>query len=196
VCNQSIWIFCLIWFPLILSRSLAGAEPPILPTPQFHQILEGELTLPKGAAEVVFVLPARVEPSIRVATQLTLQGLKEAGIEAKVVERKAQQALEKKSAFKVLLLPFSELPISLHRSILTSEDRGLLTKKNSSGQEYVLVTRPHENAAYLVGQTGQGVLYAAASLLQLMTSAVDQVRIPAIHIRDFPDIKYRMAADW
>ena len=29
-----------------------------------------------------------------------------------------------------------------------------------------------------------------------MTSANDQVRIPAIHIRDFPDFKYRMAADW
>ena len=80
--------------------------------------------------------------------------------------------------------------------MLSSEDRSLLTKKNSTGQEYVLVTRPHEKAAYLVGQTGQGVLYAAASLLQLMTSANDQVRIPAIHIRDFPDFKYRMAADW
>jgi glycosyl hydrolase family 20 len=195
VWNRSIWIVCLTWLPLSLSRSLAGAEPPVLPTPQFYQFLEGELTLPKGSAEVVFVLPARVEPSIRVATHLILQGLKEAGIEAKVVERKAGQMVNK-SGFNVFLLPFSELPLSLQSSILTSEDRSLLSKKNSSGQEYVLLTRPQEKAVYLVGQTGQGVLYAAASLLQLMTSAVDQVQIPAIHIRDFPDFKYRMAADW
>ena len=50
VSNRSIWIFCLVWFPLSLSRSLAGAEAPVLPTPQFHQFLEGELTLPKSAA--------------------------------------------------------------------------------------------------------------------------------------------------
>jgi hypothetical protein len=195
VSNRSIWIFCLVWFPLSLSRSLAGAEAPVLPTPQFHQFLEGELTLPKSALEVVFVLPAQVEPSIKVAKELVLKGLKEAGVEAKVVERKAGQA-PTKSGFNVILLPFSELPTSLQSSILSSEDRSLLTKKNSTGQEYVLVTKPNEKAAYLVGQTGQGVVYAAASLIQLMTSANDQVRIPAIHIRDFPDFKYRMAADW
>src|SRR4030095_14537815 len=174
---------------------LAGAEAPVFPTPQFHQFFEGELTLPKGAVEVVFVLPARIEPSIKLATQLILQGLKEAGTEAKVVERKAAQTLGK-NGFKVFLLPFSGLPASLQSSVLTSEERSLLTRKRSTGQEYVLITKPHESAAYLVGQTGQGVLYAAASLIQLMTSANDQVRIPAIHIRDFPDFKYRMAADW
>ncbi len=188
-------VFCLAWVLLSSNRSLAKAEAPVLPTPQFYQFLEGELTLPKGPVEVAFVLPARVEPSIRVATELILQGLKEAGVEAKVVELKAGQALGK-NGFNVILLPFSELPTSLQRSMLSSEDRSLLTGKDRTGQEYVLVTRPQEKAAYLVGQSGQGVLYAAASLLQLMTSANDRVRIPAIHIRDFPDFKYRMAADW
>jgi hypothetical protein len=71
-----------------------------------------------------------------------------------------------------------------------------LTREDSTGQEYVLVTNPRERAAYLIGRSSQGVLYAAASLLLLITSTSDRVRIPAIHIRDFPDFKYRLAADW
>src|SRR5688572_17614594 len=115
--NQSIWILCLSWFLLSSSRSLAGVEAPVLPTPQFHQFLEGELTLPKGAAEVAFVLPARVEPSITVAKELILQGMKGVGIDAKVVEQRAEQSLTK-SGFNVILLPFAELPTSLQSSIL------------------------------------------------------------------------------
>jgi hypothetical protein len=191
----SAFVLCFIGVLLNSTRSVAKNEPPILPTPQFYQFLEGELTLPKGPVEVRFVLPTQVEPSIRIAMELILKGLKEAGVQAKVAEPKAGQ-LSGKDGFRVILLPFSELLALSQGSILSSEDRSLLTRKDSTGQEYVLVTKPQERAVYLVGQTSQGVLYAAASLLQLMTDANDKVRIPAIHIRDFPDFKYRMAADW
>lgn len=193
--KRSISIFCLAWFVSNSSRSLAEVPAPVLPTPQFYQLHEGEIALTKGPVEVVLVLPAEVEPSIKVARELILQRLKEAKIEARFVEKRAGQALGK-SGINLFLLPFSELPASLQSSILTREDRSLLTRNNSTGQEYVLITRPNERAAYLVGQTGQGVLYAAASLLQLMADAEDRIRIPAIHLRDFPDFKYRMAADW
>ena len=151
--------------------------------------------MPKGPVEVRFVLPARLEPAIKIAMELILKRLKDTGLEAKVTELKAGQ-FSGNDGLKVILLPFSELLAPGQRSLLSSEDRSLLTKKDSTGQEYVLVTKPQEKAAYLIGQTSLGVLYAAASLVQLMTSAIDIVRIPAIHIRDFPDFKYRTAADW
>ncbi len=191
--HWSVSIFRLFWVLLSSNHSWAKTEAPVFPTPQFYELLEGELILTRGPAEVVFLLPARVEPCIRVATELILKGLKDAGVEAKVAELKPGQ-VPGKNDFNAILLPFSELPAP--GSILSSEDRSLLTRKDSTGQEYVLVTKPQEKAAYLVGQSSQGVLYAAASLFQLMTSANDRVRIPAIHIRDFPDFKYRMAADW
>lgn len=195
VWKRAISIFCLAWFLLGSGRSLTGAEAPVLPTPQFYEFLEGEIALPKGPVEVGLVLPARIEPPTKVATELIRQRLKEAKIEARVVERKVGQALDK-NGINLFLLPFSELPTSLQNSILTNEDRSLLAGSNRTGQEYVLVTRPKERAAYLVGQSGQGVLNAAVSLLQLMADEERQVRIPAIHLRDFPDFKYRMAADW
>ncbi len=174
---RTAFVLCFIGVPLSSTRSLAKSEPPVLPTPQFYQFLEGELTLPKGPVEVRFVLPTQVEPSIRIAMELILKGLKEAGVEPKVTELKAGQ-LSGKNGFNVILLPFSELLAPHQRSILSSEDRSLLTRKDSTGQEYVLVTKPQEKAAYLVGQTSQGVLYAAASLLQLMTGANDRYGFP------------------
>jgi Glycosyl hydrolase family 20, domain 2 len=198
--DRTLWnrfsaIFSLVCVLLNSNRSLAKAEVPVFPTPQSSQSLEGEMTLLKGPVEVVFILPIKVEPAVRAAAELILHGLKEAGLDAKVVEREAGQPLSK-NGFNVILLPFSELPTSLQRGMLSSDDRRFLTRKSSTGQEYVLITKPQERAAYLVGQSGQGVLYAAASLLQLMARAGDGLRIPAIHIRDFPDFKYRMAADW
>jgi len=191
----SIFVLCFIGVLLNSIRSLAKNEPPVLPTPQFYKLFEGELTLPRGPVEVRFVLPTRVEPSIRIAKELILKGLREAGVEAKDTELKTRQ-LSGNDGLTVILLPFSESLSPSQRNILSSEDRSLLTRKDPTGQEYVLVTKPQERAVYLVGQSNHGVLYAAASLLQLMTSANDKVRIPAIHIRDFPDFKYRMAGDW
>jgi hypothetical protein len=150
VWTRSVLVFCLVAILPSSNRSLAKsqAEPPVLPTPQFYQSLEGRLTLPKGPLEVVFVLPARVEPSIRVARELILKGLEDAGVEAKVVELQARQPLGKND-FNVILLPYSELPASDQRSLLSNEDRSLLTRNNATGQEYVLVTAPREKAAYL-----------------------------------------------
>jgi hypothetical protein len=193
--TRSAFVLCFIGVLLNSTRNLARSEPPVFPTPQFYQFLEGELTLPKGPVEVRFELPTRVEPSVRIAIDLILKGLKDLEVQPKVTERKAGH-LSVKNGFNVILLPSSDLLAPHQKSILLSDDRSLLTREDSTGQEYVLVTKPQERAAYLVGQTSQGVLYAAASLLQLMTGTNDRVRIPAIHIRDFPDFKYRMAADW
>ena len=89
--TRSAFVLCFIGVLLNSTRNLAKSEPPVFPTPQFYQFLEGELTLPKGPVEVRFVLPTRVEPSVRIAIDLILKGLKDVGVEPKVTELKAGQ---------------------------------------------------------------------------------------------------------
>jgi len=75
--TRSAFVLCFIGVLLNSTRNLARSEPPVFPTPQFYQFLEGELTLPKGPVEVRFELPTRVEPSVRIAIDLILKGLKD-----------------------------------------------------------------------------------------------------------------------
>ena len=189
------WVLLLACFVVTPSRTVAKNDLPVFPTPQFSQLLEDEVILKKGLSEVAFVLPSPIEPPIEVATKLISARLLDLELEVKASQVRLGQATSH-NALRFFLVPFSQVTKLGNESILVEADRHLLATKESTGQEYVLVVRPQERAAYLIGRTGQGVLYAAASLVQLMTKANDAVRIPAVHIRDFPDFKYRMAADW
>jgi len=184
----------LLFVLLILNRNFAKDGPLVFPTPQFYQLSEDQVIL-KKASEVSFVLPSQFEPRIEVAAKLVSSRLEGLGLEVKASRVKLGQATAD-NAFKFFLLPFSQMPTPGKESILDEADRHLLATKENTGQEYVLVIRSQERTAYLIGNTGQGVLNAAASLVQLITKANDTVRMPAVHIRDFPDFKYRMAADW
>lgn len=78
---------------------------------------------------------------------------------------------------------------------LDGEDRKVLSDSSASGQGYVIRIFPDRKEAWLVGSDAQGVLYAAASLVQWMDSD-DGPRLREAHIRDYPDFRYRAASDW
>ncbi len=75
-------------------------------------------------------------------------------------------------------------------------DLEALDNATAHGQGYVLRVVPERKQVWLVGSGPQGVLHAAATLLQLLTFADHRLRLPACHVRDWPDIPWRMAADW
>ena len=193
------WIHLLILLPLIKSNSGFGYDRfPILPTPQFYQYLDDQIVLSPARPEVNYILPPRVEPPIRAAMDLLSKGFEELGFKVQTSPASMGGQSSPQAALNIYLLPYSQQRESTDGSnaMLAEEDRQVLGAKNGSGQEYVLIIRSQDRSAYLFGGASQGVLYAASSMVQLMTKARDTVRIPAVHIRDFPDFRYRMAADW
>jgi hypothetical protein len=85
-----------------------------------------------------------------------------------------------------------------HRAarLLDEKDTGLLSNHQQRGQAYVIRMIPDQREVWLIGAAPQGVLYAAATLLQLMEPTGSGVGIREAHIRDYPDFPYRASSDW
>ncbi len=82
-------------------------------------------------------------------------------------------------------------------SILEAADRDLLSDPDRAEQGYVVKVIPGDRPqVWLIGGSAQGVLYAAVSLLQVMKPEMNAVSVPQGSLRDFPDFRYRAAADW
>ena len=74
-------------------------------------------------------------------------------------------------------------------------DRSVLADPNHYGQSYVLRTLD-QNSMWVVGSTSQGVMLGTMSVLQLIDKNSQGVDIEGAYIRDYPDFRYRAAADW
>jgi hypothetical protein len=83
--------------------------------------------------------------------------------------------------------PFSEVELNLL-------ERLLLEQSHVRSQSYVLKTT--RDRVFVIGGGRDGVLYGAATLAQLLTSAEGVARIPGVSIRDWPDFPFRAASDW
>jgi Glycosyl hydrolase family 20, domain 2 len=70
-------------------------------------------------------------------------------------------------------------------------DRETLSNPAYWGQSYVL-TYPDEKSVWVIGASPQGIVWGAASLLQL----ADNGGVTAAYIRDYPDFEFRAASDW
>jgi len=77
---------------------------------------------------------------------------------------------------------------------LDEADRKLLGDPARCEQAYVI--RCEKNLIAVVGGSVQGTLYGVMTLLQLFQRDVRDVTIPAVHVRDWPDFRYRMAENW
>jgi hypothetical protein len=117
-------VLLLACFVVTPSWTVAKNDLPVFPTPQFYQLLEGEVILKKGLAEVAFVLPSRIEPSIEVATKLISGRLQDLELEVKASQIRLSQAIAH-NAFRFFLLPFSQVPELGNESILVEADRHL-----------------------------------------------------------------------
>ena len=76
----------------------------------------------------------------------------------------------------------------------SASDRELLRAESHFGQSYLLQTDAHE--VRIAGSTGVGLLYGAATLVQLMQPTASGMQVPGTVIQDFPSFRYRAASDW
>lgn len=70
-------------------------------------------------------------------------------------------------------------------------DREVLGNQRHWGQSYVLLSSG-TNTVWVIGASPQGVLWGAASLIQLIKDGA----LEAAYIRDYPDFELRAASDW
>ena len=78
--------------------------------------------------------------------------------------------------------------------MLDEADRALLADPKRAEQGYVI--RCDERRIVVVGGSPQGTLYGAMTILQLLRGGQAQASIPRVHVRDWPDFKYREAENW
>ncbi len=78
--------------------------------------------------------------------------------------------------------------------LLDEADRELLGDADRCEQAYVI--RCNNHLVAVVGGSAQGTLYGAMTLLQLFRGDGGSVVMPRVHVRDWPEFKYRMAENW
>ena len=78
--------------------------------------------------------------------------------------------------------------------LLDDEDQKLLSDPRRSEQAYVICC--DKNQIVVVGGSDQGTLYGTMTLLQLFQGDADNLAMPSVHVRDWPDFKYRLADNW
>ncbi len=155
---------------LLLATASAWAGPHVLPTPQYQEALGREV---KGPFKVLAEQPsARVE----LAAEMLRQALPQASPQGS-------------PGAAVHLWSYGdggEPPIALN--VL---DREVLTNAAHWQQSYVIVY-PDDGSVWVVGASPQGVLWGAATLVQLLNAGA----LTAAYIRDYPDFEFRAASDW
>ena len=177
----------LLW--LLNSLPLSASER-ILPTPQFIKPRQETVVIGKGN-KVEIVIGARASQKVHLAGEMLKKSLIEINPE---LGRDTQFTSERQgngTAFYLWDCSDQKLPAMS----FTALEKEVLDSSKHFGQSYLLRTRGN-NEIWAVGSTDQGVLYSVATLLQLLEPASGGIQVKGIEVRDFPDFRYRAAADW
>ncbi len=81
-------------------------------------------------------------------------------------------------------------------ALLDSGDHRLLSAGSHGGQAYVVRVDAAKGLVLLAGSGPSGVLYAAATLAQMIRAQGQRLLVRGAHVRDYPDFPFRAAADW
>jgi hypothetical protein len=153
-----------------------------LPAPQFVENRSGSLQLRKG--EAIAIVTGH-EPNRTVGIAADMIAAELGGF---TVRRLADAPL---SGIVIVLRNCEREGISADAS---AADRELLATGRHFGQSYIL--EASSRGVRISGATGVGVLYGAATLIQLLQPDSDGLQIQATLIRDYPSFRYRAASDW
>src|SRR4051794_3337748 len=93
----------------------------ILPTPQYCEYLNDKIVLPRGEIQVNYVVPARMEPQIRVAMDLISETLKELGFTVNASQVSVDKSIPQ-TGLNISLLPYAHYSERPGSDTLLSED--------------------------------------------------------------------------
>jgi len=185
-------IFLLLGF--FSAEGTAAGEPPrsadqlplVIPHPQAIENLSSQnVTVGRDGRSVTRVLLAANDDLLTAAGRLW----------ASELERSGFAGGDGHTTCTLRVLTAAELPAAGNAPPLTAAERDVLAK---SEQAYVIRMRPGPPSEIdVVGTSPLGAYYGVTTLVQLVrTNSPPAAVVPHVAVRDYPDIPYRMAADW
>ncbi|MDA2929912.1 glycoside hydrolase family 20 zincin-like fold domain-containing protein [Acidobacteria bacterium AH-259-O06] len=185
-----VWILCCAF-----TLATSSASYRVIPTPHFLRSGSDTLNIPRdqpGGARVV-VPEAAGKMFLIAAELLENEANRVAGVKLELSHR-----LDCAQKPCILLVDWSRKASKSAdvERLLSPEDLRVLSDSKETGQAYVLKSDINSNRVLLVGSSPLGVLYAATTLIQLWSGNSHGLAVPDVHVRDYPDFKYRSASDW
>lgn len=173
---------------LLSCGHLASAEIPILPSPQYGEELSHTIRLSPNQAVDVVVGPAQVamDRKMQYAAEMIRSGLNRDG-------RVIASAAPSPNAVRIHLWDYSRDPKP--PVALNALDEDTLTNTANYRQGYVLKS-PDASTMWIVGASPQGVIWGAASLVQLQGVDKQGAYVEGAYLRDYPHFEFRAASDW
>ena len=184
-CNCAVWAGA-------PPMTVTGGLTNVIPTPQFIEAKQGQVVLAEGDRPcAVIVLDKDATTKERTAAEYLRDRVKLiSGAELPTVRAASVEG----GAVHVVIgsLEPKTIPGGF-LSTLTRQDREFLARDDGTDQDYVVdcVTAGGKSTVILCGATPQGALYAAMTFMHTLSKADGQVTAPSVHVRDYPDVRYR-----
>jgi hypothetical protein len=182
---------------LLVALTCAGAAlseaAGVLPAPQYMEPLRHSLTIAHAGHISIVIGPAGQSKNekLKLAADYLRKGLLQADSSLRIeVEQAGPTHSENPSVF---LWDYEADPSP--QAGLNFLDRETLAGKAHFGQGYVVRT-DNADSMWVIGSTGQGVLWGAMTVLQLIRQTGGGVELAGAYVRDYPDFQYRDSANW
>jgi len=178
------------------THCVCAIEPVnVIPAPHEYDIKAGQLRIVDGAkASCIIVLRDDVAYKERLAAESIQKEVKKlAGALVPISDHSSPGA---DGVIKIRLAVYNRDP-AIDRGVaahLDHRDVQLLSDAKKPDQRYVIGM--DSDTICVMGSSAQGTLYGAMTLLQLFRKEGRHVEVPLVHIRDWPDFRYRAAACW
>lgn len=154
-------------------------QPKIIPEPKHLQLSDGTF---KFNSDTVIILSAKGQSDEYIlAKQLKQKLAKFVGIEVVIERHFSPYEIENKVFF---LIPDRDNDLFFRQELAYPEDISELGE-----QGYFLKIAP-ENVV-IASSNSDGLFYGSQTLAQIALSVSENAEIPALEIRDFPDMRYR-----
>ncbi len=167
----------------VLCANVASAAIRILPSPQYAEEVAHKIRLTGPVRVAVGPNPAAADSKIHYAAEMIRNGLKNS----------ARIVMSGNAAVQIVLWDYSRSPKP--SVVLNFLDEDTLTNAGNYGQGYVLKS-PDESTVWIVGASPQGVIWGAASLIQLLGRDSEGGFLQGAYLRDHPNFEFRAASDW
>ena len=165
----------------------------VVPTAQYLETLKDSVAVSHGGRVFIVIGPpkARDSAKLRLAAEFLEKDLIQADPTLRI-ELQAQGPADPEG----ISLRLWDYIADPHPPVeLNTLDRDVLISPAHYGQSYVVRT-PDPATMWVVGSTDQGALLGVMSVLQLIQKTATGVQLEGAYIRDYPDFRYRDAANW
>jgi len=176
------------------SFGLAAGKLDLLPTPQECTVGDGRLGIAGDGKTITMLLSKNASAKEKLAAAEIAKEIEKLSGANATISPYSKKAGEEGA---VIMMGVFKRNTAIDEAImkqLDEQDNTAFSDPQRTGQVYVL--RATKSGAVIMGNTDQGTLCGAMTLLQMLEKDGKSLSIPHAVIRDWPDHKYRIAENW